>query len=440
MKTYVITAAQNATDVNNKWWRTLGHIVEDNNAELVIIPFKYKYKKKGNDWFDPRVKPFMLNETRKIGKHLALEAVHVTPTSKHPLSSLSTYCGQNSGCFGFPRLTLETMVTSSNKARVLFTTGACTEPNYTSTTRGDESEYNHQLACQIISVCDKGYFYRREVEYKEGKAYDLRKIYTSRGVKKNKDRIVINPGDWHWNSPEKREDGGYREAIKTLIKELQVDNFLAHDFLDFKTQNHHSRDGAMRRIQIANKPEFVVDELNGCCDELVEIAELVQDKVIVVESNHDKAYERWLDDTSNFDNPTDAKFYHESWIRRLEQPNESMFKLHLEATYDGTEDIVKFISIDDNFKINNTWVHHGDIGPSGSRGSPRSFLKLASLSNSGHTHSPYRNFGVSIAGVTELEHGYNRKLGAWDQALTLIHKDGSVQMLHYVNKKICTGE
>ena len=283
----------------------------------------------------------------------------------------------------------------------------------------------------------QGFFYRREVEFKNNQAYDLRMKYTPKGVFEHQDTIAINPGDWHWKPENSRRDGGYRKAVKELIKELQIDIFLAHDFLDFRTQNHHSRDGKLRKISLANKPEHVRDELDGACSELAEMVDIVGSRVIVVESNHDKAYERWLDDTSNFDNPTDAEFYHESWLRRLKHPNESMFKLHFESMYDAG-DYIKFVSIDDNFKVNKTFVHHGDIGPNGARGNPRTFLKLGALSNSGHTHSPYRNFGVSVAGVAELEHGYNNKLGSWDQALNLIHADGSVQILHFVNGKIHT--
>lgn len=435
-ETYVITAAQNATYVDKKWWKTLQHIVEFNNAELIVIPFYYRNGAKKNQWFDPVVKPYLLTETRHLGKHLNVTPIYVTPTAKNPLNSLATYCGKNSGCFGFPRLTLQSMVTSSNKARTLFTTGACTKANYSE--KKPDANFNHQLACQIVHVDDKGYFHRREVEFKKGKAYDLRTLYRATGVEQNNDTIVMNPGDWHYNHEHQRNDGGYREHIKDVISELQVDYMLAHDFLDFRTQNHHSRDGKMRKIKIAQSPEFVKDELDGCCTELRELSQLTTKGVIVVESNHDKAYDRWLVDTNNFQNPIDAEFYHESWLRVLRNKGVSPFKLHYDLMFPD-DDRVSFVALRDNFKINKTLIHHGDIGPSGARGSPTSFLKTADYSNSGHTHSPFRNFKVSVAGVTELEHGYNEKLGAWDQALCLIHKDGSVQIMHYVDGRIHLG-
>jgi hypothetical protein len=79
-------------------------------------------------------------------------------------------------------------------------------------------------------------------------------------------------------------------------------------------------------------------------------------------------------------------------------------------------------------------AQHGDVGSNGSRGSLNQFRKLNTKIIVGHYHSPGRKDNVIAVGTTtHLRVGYNQGPSSWLQSHALIHEDGKVQQIHFVN-------
>ena len=93
-KRYVITAAQNATPVNSSFLKSLITYCETNQAELLVIPYRYKNptsiwntENKIKEWWHESLKPYILDHELKVGKHIKIMGnIKMQPTAVSPLS------------------------------------------------------------------------------------------------------------------------------------------------------------------------------------------------------------------------------------------------------------------------------------------------------------------------------------------------------------------
>ena len=181
-KRYLVTSAQNATPIHKDLWSSLKHCADYYNAELVVVPSRYKNptsqwseEQDTLEWWDSAVMPYLVKGTINLSKRLCILDTKVQWTAQKPLTSLETLTGDKSGIVGHPKVALKSVATPQHQnAKMMYTTGCVTQPNYTDTKQGDIGKFHHTYGAVIAEV--DGY-----VEF--GRDY------------KNKRRISINPRD-----------------------------------------------------------------------------------------------------------------------------------------------------------------------------------------------------------------------------------------------------
>ena len=452
-KTYVITSAQIGTDVHEGFLKNLERLVEEHDAELLIPGITYNAN---SDWsgglgdekkkvqafhYAKKIQKYLMNDRIKLNQRVeVLGTMNILPTTVNPLNGFATYTGELSAIFPHPKIALESVPTRPGKnAKMLRTTGSVTVPNFIQKNAGIKAEFHHVLGAVIVEVINEKQFHWRHVEATpDGSFYDLTDYY-SEGLVSSGHRVdSIVWGDIHhatidpvlenasWGS------GGLMETLKPR-------NQFFHDLLDFKARNHHNRDNPMFMKKNANAS--VKDEVRACAVFLA-VSKEKWCKSYVVHSNHDDAFDRWVNEVSHFEEPNlenaayllEMQLYkHTAMLRSPDAPG--IFDWQCNKMMDKRLGDTTFLKQDESLVVNGV-EHgmHGHIGLNGAKASPKSFMKIGIKVSSGHTHSCAINEGVYISGHScDPNQGYNKGPSSWSQTHTIQYANGKRTLLTCIN-------
>lgn len=455
----VITSAQNATKVFRPFWKALRVYCEHNNAELIVIPYRYRnptsfwsQSSKDQDWWDPIVCPYIKEDYVQLTDSLQLFGpVKTQPTASNPLSGYDTVSGCDSAIFGHPKIQLTTIPTPSKTLpKIIATTGACTVENYTPTKAGFKGYFHHSIAAMIVEI-DENEFHLRHVHADEntGAFYDLDKYYTSTKVKENQTIAGLVTGDTHAEFIDEAVKAATYTGEDSICNVLRPKQVVLHDLQDFYARNHHHRGDP---FSLYSKHKFgrnsVEEGLQASADFLDNIIPKGITRVIV-KSNHDEAFDRWLKEHEAGSDPENDKFYHYMMyhtyksIKRTETGYSRMdpFKFWClnPDEYPGLRNVqdTLFLERDRSHTIERIEVgYHGDKGPNGGRGSAKSFSKIGPKTVIGHSHSPCIYEGVYQVGLSAMRHlEYVSGPSSWLQTHCIIYPDGKRTLINIINGK-----
>jgi hypothetical protein len=159
-KRFIITSAQSATPVNKKFIKNIEAYAEHINAEILVIPFRYKNptsvfssEQREGEWWDDSIIKYLTLNRHDLNKGIAvLSDVPIQPTASNPLLGLEGMTAGHSCVVGHPRLELKTIpVMEGCRPKIMFTTGACTKKNYTESKAGSLSKYSVSLVVVVDS-------------------------------------------------------------------------------------------------------------------------------------------------------------------------------------------------------------------------------------------------------------------------------------------------
>jgi len=435
-KRYLITYAQNATPIHKPFFASMQAFCKANNATLVVVPGRYKNptsrwtnQQENDDWWAEEITPFLQFDRRSLCKNLKVFAdISVQPTANRPLSGFEVFLGKCSGIFGHPKRALEVVPTGTRTPRIMWTTGACTVPNYTPSKAGKKGDAHHVIGALVVEVDkDSCYFARHVTATKDGSFTDLGKVYTRDGVKNAPRAASIVLGDWHAG----QEDFEVLDATKALIDEVRPLNVVLHDVLDFSARNHHNKGF---RHKFSGRFDSVEQEVVNACDALKLVNGWGAHTTYVVRSNHDEHFERWLEEHKDSEDPLNAPYYHEMKARDYRSRTSRGEWLNLfesEARRHGVPGSVKFLRRNEPLRICGVeHGFHGDKGTGGSRGTPNGYTRLGVKVTTGHTHTPRIADGSFVVGVTaQLDHGYNLLPSTWLNCSVVLNADGKRQSI-----------
>ena len=456
--TYIFTSAQNNTHVYDAGWASLMALVHRFDAELLIGTFSYDintYGKlstkrghapagSGDLWFDERLLPYIdASDDRNIIIAPGLMwcgRSNISPTAVRPLSGFETYTGRLSGIFPHAKVAMESIASGKFEAtKFNFTTGTITQQNYIAKKAGLKAEHHHVYGALLVEVDDKGQWYARQLHADDkGVIYDL-------DLKADGDRVTsghrleaIVWGDIHHAKidPEVEHMAwGPDGMLDTLQPRFQF----FHDLIDFQARRHHDIKNPHKMYELfVNGQDSVEQEMQNAADFLSTSSRLWC-KTVVVDSNHDNDFERWLRESDYKQDPQNAEYFLEAQLAKYRSiRNATDFHAVEWAMLRGDcPKRVRFLREDEPFIIcgdSNGGIEcgmHGHLGPNGSRGSPRGFSRIGRRANTDHTHSCGILDGICTGGISgRLDQGYNRGPGSWSQT----------HILNYVNGKraLCT--
>jgi hypothetical protein len=432
---YVITWAQNATPLEDNFWASLLTFCEHNGARLCVIPGRYRNptsqwndKDLEDDWWDERVLPHLVTGRLQLCADLILYGdIKTQPTAVRPLTGYEVFAGSAGAIFGHPKIQLTTIAGSSReKARVLTTTGSCTIENYTQSKAGKKAAAHHVFGACYVEVRGDKFFLRQLNCTSDGSFIDLDKLYSPYGVEEADKPLALVMGDIHANKVDESVVDSTLRGPDSIIQALEPTKVILHDVLDFRARSHHSTkdpDELYERM-MGREINSVEEEVNKAVKFIDSIPKC--STPVVVASNHDEAFDRWLKEAKINEDPINRKFFHEMSAKKLQVFHEDYLwtsAFHLAYLSMSADCRAKFLERDESHVVGGIECgYHGDKGLSGTRGSPLTYARLGVKTIAGHRHSPMILEGYYCVGLTgELNQGYNATPSNWMAAHCLIY-------------------
>lgn len=455
---YIITTAQNATPVDDNFFKCLTTYATLTNSQILVIGTRYKNptsvwsaSQEGEEWWDKRIVPYLVTENKQLSPSLMVIAdIKIQPTATNPLSGFDTYTGVMSGVFGHPKIQLKTIPTpNQNLPKILTTTGAITGKNYTDSKAGKKGEFHHSLGACIVEVDYDGITHIRHVHANtDGSFYDLDKYITTKGVTEYNRIAGLVCGDIHAEFIDPSVEAGTFSDANSICNVLRPEVIVYHDVEDFYRRNHHHKGNHLLAFAKHHLGRNNVEEGLQITADFIDKHTRPDCTNIIVKSNHDEALNRWLREADPKQDPENAILYHYLMYHTLSnvKPTSTGFSF-LDPFAFWCKNPVKqkgmlndstlFLGRDESFTIKDIEVgFHGDQGPNGSRGSIKSFTKIGPKTVIGHSHTPGIEEGVYQVGVSaRLDLEYVSGPSSWLQTHCVIYPDGKRTLIHLINGK-----
>ena len=436
---FVVTSAQNNTDVHTSFFKALKSYCQLNNAKLIIG--QYTYNKNGfqNDqvadsglYYAPELKSYLTESHVKLSKGLEFFGnINILPTAKNPLTGFEGLT-KNDYILPHAKIALESYCTAKNKtAKIGYTTGTVTLKNYVQKKAGQTAERAHCYGALIVEVSSEGLHFVRQVQTDESGIFqDLKTVYYPDGTTEKGKISAINWGDIH----AEKSDISVLESCYAMLDYFKPKNQLFHDLLDFTARNHHNRkSGHFLAAMHYSEADSVLDNLNEAAN-ILKGFNRNYSQSYVVESNHDLALQSWLDSNDyNFKlDPLNALTYLnlQTYIYENLQAGVTLDNLNLleyaTSKFIGRKSFAAYLKTDESLLIEGIEMGvHGHVGDSGSRGTPQQLQKRGEKLNTGHTHSASIKGLVYTAGVTgSLDMGYNKGGSSWSHSHIVTYSTG----------------
>lgn len=430
---FIITSAQNATPVNKKFLINIEAYAKYIDAEILVIPFRYQNptsvftdKQESNDWWDNSIEKYLTLNRHDLNNSISiLSDIKIQPTASNPLLGLEGMTGDHSCVIGHPRLELKTLpVMEGCKPKIMFTTGAITQSNYTDSKQGKKGEFHHSLAFAIVEIKnDDVYFFRQVSANSSGDFIDLF-YYVSNGEINDETNVeAIALGDIHTRvcNPEIID-----KTINHLFKHLHPKKVFLHDIIDSQSISHHNLKDPFKLHELEQKNANDLSlEINEMLDWLKQFEAY---NTYIVKSNHDEHIDRFLCETDwrKMTNIKNAIPYMNLALAKLngEAPN-GVIQYIINKKYPK----IKCLGYNDNVTVKGYLMSiHGHIGASGSRGSLAQYSRLSTKTVTGHSHAIGRIGGsVSVGTSTYLRLDYNKGASNWINAHGIVNRLGKFQ-------------
>lgn len=442
---YLLTAAQNNTDLHEAFWANLKAYAEYRGAEILVGGFVYRKDAQGQRGqekahedeavlsdkatkqlvWDARLDAYRADERRMIGPGLVwMGQMNALPTNVDPLSGLTNYSRGDSAVYPHVKVAMRSIATApGTDPKFLYTTGAVTQPNYIQRKGGQIAEFHHIIGALIVEVTGDDWFARQINATDDGAFQDLDMVVKGGRVTDGHSLFAVNWGDIH----ERKLTDDTVETMGVILDETRPQYQFFNDLVDAESANPHSADDHLQRYKL------VMDLKDDVRVELDQVSKFLArvDRPgtvsVVVPSNHDDMIIRWLKRVNHKTDPRNMRFYHEASLAALDQIDAGegvdLLKWHLGPKHPN----VIFIPPNrPTFILKGIeFGQHGHLGPNGNhRMTAKGYTILAIKINKGHDHTAAIYDGVFSAGVMELEHGYNIGYSSWSRSIVLTYHNG----------------
>lgn len=452
VRRYLLTAAQDDTDVHTPFWENLLTYAAHLGAEVMVGPFTYNKAvfsdhETRNGAFRAELQPYLRYDQVDLGPLLFCAEMNTLPTATHPLSSLEPYTGLKWGVFPHAKIQLVSVPTVVGQpAKQIMTTGCCTLPNYILKKAGLKAQFHHCIGATLVEIDAAGRLWCRQINAaSDGSFYDLDALVAEGEVSHGHRVEAITWGDIHrekvdpdvadaaWGFDVETETSTPRPD--TMIDALRPRYQFYHDLFDGEPRNSHRIKDHRFRFQMVLNGTDLVEDAVGLSSRFLRSTEREFCQSVVVFSNHDDQLSRWLDTADFREDAANALYFLRLQTVRYEAMarGEKRFNIfrHALAQADPKRlSGIEFVDDDQSFVICQSaggveCGMHGHLGINGARGNAVQLTKTSMKINKGHDHSPSIHAGVYTAGLSGLlDQGYNKGLSGWAHTHIVTYPNG----------------
>lgn len=458
-KRFILTSIQNNTHPHENFLKSLIQAATYLEAELLIAQFIYNKNGFQNGeggkevTYDKAFHPYIVRDNVFLhdadSRFAFMAEINILPTATYPLSGFGETIAAlelNGAAIGHAKISAESVAALKGEVvRRLYSTGAATMKNYIQQKAGQKAEALHNYGALLVEFDDDGEFFVRQLEAMDasGEFYDLNHHFTPSGVNEVTGHVLaLQYGDIHAEKIDEDCAAASWNSEDSLLDILKPKYQLIHDVHDFTSRNHHNRNsGVFLAEQYAQGRDKVLDDLIDT-GRILEQIDRPFSQTVIVESNHDLALARWLNDpkANITQDPANAHLFHtlNAAIYGAIADRDTSFNVldYALRQVAGCDFAAIFLSTDESFKLAGIECGcHGHNGINGSKGSPKQFVKLGKM-NTGHTHTPSIYGGVYTAGVSgSLDMGYNIGASSWSQTHIITYANGQRTLIDFKNGK-----
>ncbi|MFW6021409.1 MAG: transposase [Guyparkeria sp.] len=443
-KRYIVTSAQNDTQIHGRFWRTLQQIAEHRGARLLVIPVRYKNPDRFHQGADadmswpPEVLPHLLDRDLVLNRSLAVMGdAKINATAANPLAGMETLSGTRSAIFGHGQVQMRMVPTPHRHSpKMVHTTGSVSKPNYSRSKAGKRGRFNHSLGAVYLETQGDAFWCRELIAGDDGIVHDLDHVYDGQRILTGQRVEGLVIGDEHV----KFMDPAVRTAtFDDLVPRLRPRHIVRHDLHDHYSQSHHHEGDTILKVHKAHNRDWsVADELQLTVDHLIN-TDAPGRINWVVDANHNRHLRQWLNRYSANADPHNALI---AWELQglvaaaiTEGRDPDPFRLYLEKHLPA--DVlsrVRFVNPNDELLIAGIdCSQHGDRGPNGARPTLRGFARASHKMFTAHSHTPGIEQGAWAVGVSAPEMAYAQGLSSWMTTHGVIFPNGKRQLVHIVN-------
>jgi len=447
-KVYIVTTAQNATPLFEPFFKSLLHCRDFYDAELIAIPTRYKnptstFTDRDQDWWISDIVPHLNASRTVINDNLVIMGdIKTQPTAVNPLSGFESISRDKSAIFGHTKIALSTVpVVTGSYPKIIATTGAVTQPNYTDSKAGKKGEFHHSYGALIVEVKGNAFHMRQLNACDDGSFIDLIYEFTPDGTYYADDAAGLVLGDWHGVHVSRNVVRATFTNDNSIVNVLRPKKLVWHDALDFYSRNHWHRGNPFTNLA---KHRARSDDVRAEVEQTFrEIEQLAGDRVSIFPwSNHPEAFARWIRETDWRLDPLNAEIYLETALAMVKSTRMNGARPeHVDPfAYWGKRllkhpERFRFLGPRDNYSIMDIAIDmHGHLGANGARGgSLAAFSKLGVKSIKGHDHKGgifHGAYGVGTSGVYDPDYALGPS--SWLHTHCVIYANGKRSLINII--------
>ncbi|NKL63288.1 hypothetical protein [Rhizobium leguminosarum] len=376
--------------------------------------------------------------------------MNMRPTKASPLTGLNGYIRGVTSIFAHPKRAIVSVPRPQFAEPVtMWTTGACTVPNYIEQEAGLKGLQRHTIGAVIVEIDhdDRVYIRNIDADPETGNFHDLDLVVSSGSVYTLDDAIRISDGyvDRPFlgipcthragiHPPYARAMWGYGgnpNGDHPLIDVVRARGQAFNDLFDGQAINHHEdRDPLALYRRHAEGKQFVEPEIDQAARFLSETARPFCRNYITY-SNHDDFLQRWLQRPSTDVSVENSKLWHlanyecRAAIDRGEKFD--VFAWVLRRSNPAAD--FELVNADVPLQVYGTYYNfHGDVGANGARGSTAGLAKLGVKISKAHDHGlAWVDDCISMGNLIHRA-DYAKGPTSWVGAWNLGHSDGNRQV------------
>lgn len=450
---YVITCAQNATDVHPVL-ETLKSYCHNNDAELLVIPIRYHNPTshwgadaQASEWWVPEVGPYLFGARKKLHKHIELLGdVSTQLTAERPTSGFETISGAHSAIIGHPKMELQYRATPQQKLpKAIMTTGTCTVRSYIDGKAGKKGEFHHSFGGIVVERDGDRFHFRQLNALEDGSFIDVDKTgvkeYFPDGSTKHYSSIpLLVCGDLHQRFMCPKSVAATVSNSDSMFNVLNPEAVAWHDVMDGYACNPHDRENP---FMAHARQRYQFDDIRTEIEDCARFFDMhcKGRRNYIVASNHEDFLSRWMQWVDWRKDLKNAEFYLETALKMVRagkitdqgyrgiHPFPSwMQRLVREAdiTYLGVDESLVIQGIEAGF--------HGHRGPDGARGTLNNYGRIGVKTIIGHSHSPgIRNGAMQVGTLSQLSLDYTSGPSSWMNTNGAVYPNGKRALLNIID-------